>query len=87
MILYRVRRFKYLHNQINNIIAIQGSVGVEGVLSILKDELKITMQLAGMSGVHCRIGLMRLYYCQLFIGCVSLSDIKKDMVVHKSYFS
>ena len=27
---------------------IQGSVGVEGVLNILKDELKITMQLAGM---------------------------------------
>ena len=29
-------------------ISIQGSVGVEGVLNIIKEELKITMQLAGM---------------------------------------
>ena len=35
--------------RICNILLNQGSVGVEGVLNILKDELKITMQLAGMT--------------------------------------
>ena len=94
------------------VLHLQGSDGVEGVLNILKDELRITMQLAGMPLIQqpciyilygqfpvmillLIIGCMRhvwmykavlLFRC-MCIGCVSLSDIEKDMVVHNSYYN
>jgi len=67
------------------VAVLQGSEGVEQVLQILKDELKLAMMLSGRYMIHfigCAILLTFLgdFVCA---GCARLSDIKPEMVVHE----
>ena len=58
------------------------------MLSILKEEFRHAMMLAGKLTVLCiESDIVHAYYFELIsLGCAKISDIKPELVVHESFY-